>query len=101
MNQKEFIKLVVDVAAKREIKISQAVVKELLEVIEESLDLAILDGKTVKVFGCKFERRKKETETTGKVKQKDGSEIEWTKAPHTYPAVKYLKSKKDELTREI
>ena len=40
MNQKEFIKLIVDMAAKREIKISQAVVKELLEAIDNEVELA-------------------------------------------------------------
>ena len=66
MNQKEFIKLVVDMATKREIKISQAVVKELLEVIEDSFKRLIepsidreirndltekADMQAIKVFG--------------------------------------------------
>lgn len=99
MNQKEFIKLVVDMAAKREIKISQAVVKELLEVIEESLDLAILDGKTVKVFGCKFESVEK-APASG-VTRLGGKETAWSKPGRIVPSVKYLKKKKDELTKEI
>ena len=99
MNQKEFIKLVVDMATKREIKISQAVVKELLEVIEESLDLAILDGKTVKAFGCKFETVEK-APASG-VTRLGGQEKPWSKPGRIVPSVKYLKSKKDELTREI
>ena len=99
MNQKEFIKLVVDMATKREIKISQAVVKELLEVIEESLDLAILDGKTVKAFGCKFETVEK-APTSG-VTRLGGKETAWSKPGRIVPSVKYLKKKKDELTKEI
>ena len=101
MNQKEFIKSIVEIAKEREIELSQAIVKEILEVIETVIDNAILEGKTVKVLGCKFERKIKENETSGTVKQKDGTEVTWTKAPHSYPTVKYLKSKKDELTREI
>lgn len=99
MNQKEFIKLVVDMATKREIKISQAVVKELLEVIEESLDLVILDGKTVKVFGCKFESVEK-APASG-VTRLGGKETAWSKPGRIVPSVKYLKKKKDELTKEI
>ena len=99
MNQKEFIKLVVDVAAKREIKISQAVVKELLEVIEESLDLAILDGKTVKAFGCKFMQVEK-PETSG-VTRLGGQEKTWTKPAHLSAKVSYLPSKRKSLEREI
>lgn len=99
MNQKEFIKLVVDMAAKREIKISQAVVKELLEVIEESLDLAILDGKTVKAFGCKFMQVEKPA--TSGVTKLGGKETAWSKPGRIVPSVKYLKSKREALTREI
>ena len=99
MNQKEFIKLVLDVSAKREIKISQAVVKELLEVIEESLDLAILDGKTVKAFGCKFMQVEK-PETSG-VTRLGGKETNWTKPAHLSAKVSYLPSKRKSLEREI
>lgn len=101
MQKKELIKLIVELAKERGIEISQAAVTELLDVIEVARDNAILEGKTVKVLGCKFERKIKENETSGTVKQKDGTEVTWTKAPHSYPTVKYLKSKKDELTREI
>ena len=99
MNQKEFIKLVVDMATKREIKISQAVVKELLEVIEESLDLAILDGKTVKAFGCKFMQVEK-PETSGVTRLGD-KEKTWTKPAHLSAKVSYLPSKRKSLEREI
>lgn len=99
MNQKEFIKLVVDMAAKREIKISQAVVKELLEVIEESLDLAILDGKTVKVFGCKFMQVEKPA--TSGVTKLGGKETTWEKPAHKSAKVAYLPSKRKSLEREI
>ena len=99
MNQKEFIKLIVDMAAKREIKMSQAVVKELLEAIEESLDLAILDGKVVKAFGCKFMQVEK-TETSG-VTRLGGKETVWTKPAHRAAKVSYLPSKRKSLEREI
>ena len=99
MNQKEFIKLIVDMAAKREIKISQAVVKELLEAIEESLDLAILDGKVVKAFGCKFMQVEK-AETSG-ITKLGGQETRWTKPAHKAAKVSFLPSKKKSLEREI
>lgn len=99
MNQKEFIKLIVDMATKREIKISQAVVKELLEAIEESLDLAILDGKVVKAFGCKFMQVEK-AETSG-VTRLGGKETIWTKPAHRAAKVSYLPSKRKSLEREI
>ena len=101
MNQKEFLKAIVAEAKEREIELSQVIVKELLEIIENAIDNAVLEGKTVKTLGLKFERKVKENETSGTVKQKDGTAVTWTKAPHSYPSVKYLKSKKDELTREI
>lgn len=99
MNQKEFIKLIVDMAAKREIKISQAVVKELLEAIEESLDLAILDGKVVKAFGCKFMQVEK-AETSG-IAKLGGQETRWVKPAHKSVKVSYLPSKRKSLEREI
>ena len=99
MNQKEFIKLIVDMAAKWEIKISQAVVKELLEAIEESLDLAILEGKVVKVFGCKFEQIGK-PETSG-ITRLGGKETHWTKPAHKAAKVSFLPSKRKSLEREI
>ena len=99
MNQKEFIKLIVDMAAKREIKISQAVVKELLEAIEESLDIPILEGKVVKVFGCKFEQIGK-PETSG-ITRLGGKETHWTKPAHKAAKVSFLPSKRKSLEREI
>ena len=45
MNQKEFIKSIVEIAKEREIQLSQAIVKELLDVIEVARDNAILEGK--------------------------------------------------------
>ena len=52
MNQKEFLKAIVAEAKEREIELSQAIVKELLEVIETAIDNAVLEGKTVKVFNA-------------------------------------------------
>ena len=99
MNKKEFIKSIVTLAKEREIELSQAIVKELLEVVEASIDNAILEGKTVKVFGLKFEQVEK-TETSGTTKL-GGKETHWTKPAHKAAKVSYLPSKRKSLEREI
>ena len=92
MNQKEFIKSIVAIAKEREIELSQAIVKELLEVIETSIDNAILEGKTVKTLGCKFEQVEK-PQTSG-VTRLGGNETAWTKPAHKAAKVSYLPSKR-------
>ena len=99
MNQKEFIKSIVTLAKEREIELSQAIVKELLEVIETSIDNAILDGKVVKAFGCKFMQVEK-AETSG-ITKLGGQETRWVKPAHKSAKVSYLPSKRKSLEREI
>lgn len=99
MNQKEFLKAVVSIAKEREIELSQAIVKELLEVIETAIDNAILEGKVVKVFGCKFEQIGK-PETSG-ITRLGGKETHWTKPAHKAAKVSFLPSKRKSLEREI
>ena len=99
MNQKEFLKAIVAEAKEREIELSQAIVKELLEVIETSIDNAILEGKTVKALGLKFEQVEK-PETSG-VTRLGGNETAWTKPAHKAAKVSYLPSKRKSLEREI
>ena len=99
MNQKEFIKSIVTLAKEREIELSQAIVKELLEVIEIARDNAILEGKTVKFLGCKFEQVEK-PETSG-VTKLGGNETKWVKPAHKAAKVSFLPSKKKSLEIEI
>ena len=95
MNKKELIKAIVEEAKKRGIDISQAVVTELLDVIEVTRDNAILEGKTVKVLGCKFEQVEK-PETSG-VTKLGGNETKWVKPAHKAAKVSFLPSKKKTL----
>ena len=95
MNKKELIKAIVEEAKKRGIDISQAVVTELLDVIEVTRDNAILEGKTVKVLGCKFEQVEK-PETSG-VTKLGGNETKWVKPAHKAAKVSFLPSKKKSL----
>ena len=99
MNKKELIKAIVEEAKKRGIDISQAVVTELLDVIEVTRDNAILEGKTVKVLGCKFEQVEK-PETSG-VTKLGGNETKWVKPAHKAAKVSFLPSKKKSLEIEI
>lgn len=99
MNQKEFIKSIVAIAKEREIELSQAIVKELLEVIETAIDNAILEGKTVKTLGLKFEQVTKEAKSG--VTQLGGTTTEWHKPTHKSAKVSYLPSKRKSLEREI
>ena len=99
MNQKDFLKAVVTEAKEREIELSQAIVKELLDVMEVAIDNAILEGKTVKVLGLKFEQVEK-PETSG-VTKLGGKETAWTKPAHKAAKVSYLPSKRKSLEREI
>ena len=99
MNQKEFIKSIVEIAKEREIELSQAIVKELLDVIEVARDNAILEGKTVKFLGCKFEHIEK-PQTSGTT-QLGGKETKWVKPAHKAAKVSFLPSKKKSLEIEI
>ena len=99
MNQKEFIKSIVAIAKEREIELSQVIVKELLEIIENAIDNAVLEGKTVKTLGCKFEQVEK-PQTSG-VTRLGGTETHWTKPAHKAAKVSYLPSKRKSLEREI
>jgi nucleoid DNA-binding protein len=95
MNQKELIKVLSE-----KVELPQVKVKEMLDAIEETIDAVVLEGKTLKVMGLKFEKKEK-PRTQGVVKMASGEEVEWCKEAHTYPSVKYLKSKRDELSRNI
>ena len=95
MNKKELIKLIVELAKERGIDISQAAVTELLDVIEVTRDNAILEGKTVKFLGCKFEHIEK-PETSGTT-QLGGKETKWVKPAHKAAKVSFLPSKKKSL----
>ena len=99
MQKKELIKLIVELAKERGIEISQAAVTELLDVIEVARDNAILEGKTVKTLGCKFEQVEK-PQTSG-VTRLGGNETSWTKPAHKAAKVSYLPSKRKSLEREI
>ena len=99
MNKKELIKLIVELAKERGIDISQAAVTELLDVIEVARDNAILEGKTVKFLGCKFEQVEK-PETSG-VTKLGGNETKWVKPAHKAAKVSFLPSKKKSLEIEI
>ena len=99
MNQKEFIKSIVNIAKERELELSQVIVKELLEVIEAAIDNAILSGKGVKTLGLKFEQVEKEAKNG--VTQLGGCATEWYKPAHKAAKVSYLPSKRKSLEREI
>lgn len=99
MNQKEFLKSIVEELAEKGIKISQADVKEVLNTVEEVIDNAILNGQVVKAFGCKFQSVEK-PETSG-VTKLGGEEKTWTKPAHLAAKVSYLPTKKKSLEREI
>ena len=99
MNKKEFVKAIVELAKERGIDISQAAVTELLDVIEVTRDNAILEGKTVKFLGCKFQQIEK-PETSG-VSKLHGKETSWTKPAHKTVKVSFMKKKRESLEIEI
>ena len=99
MQKKELIKLIVELAKERGIEISQAAVTELLDVIEVARDNAILEGKTVKFLGCKFEQVEK-PQASGTT-QLGGKETKWVKPAHKAAKVSFLPSKKKSLEIEI
>ena len=71
----------------------------LLDVIEVARDNAILEGKTVKFLGCKFEHIEK-PQTSG-VTKLGGNETKWVKPAHKAAKVSFLPSKKKSLEIEI
>lgn len=99
IKKNDFIKSIVSEAEARDIKISQAVVKELLNVIETCLDNVMDQNEDVTIFGCKFgtktQSARKGTSTMG------GEAKEWFTPEMQVPYVKILKSKKQALSKEI
>lgn len=98
IKKNDFIKSIVSEAEVRDIKISQAVVKELLNVIETCIDNVMDQNEDVTLFGYKFGMK---TQAARKGISRMGEAKEWFTPEMQVPYVKVLKSKKQALSKEI
>lgn len=97
MKKQDFMKLVQNNASEKGIELSLDVVKELLDVIETSIETVIVAEDTVNVMGLSFKSVDK-PETSGTT-QLGGNETHWTKAAHKAGKVGFTPSKKKSLER--
>lgn len=98
IKKNDFIKNVVLEAEAKDIKISQAVVKELLNVIETCIDNVMEQNEDITLFGYKFGMK---TQAARKGISRMGETKEWSTPEMQVPYVKVLKSKKQALSKEI
>ena len=98
IKKNDFIKNIVLEAEARDIKISQAVVKELLNVVETCIDNVMDQNEDITIFGYKFGMK---TQAARKGISRMGEAKEWSTPEMQVPYVKVLKSKKQALSKEI
>ena len=98
IKKNDFIKSIVSEAEVRDIKVSQAVVKELLNVIETCIDNVMGQNEDITLFGYKFGMK---TQAARKGISRMGEAKEWFTPEMQVPYVKVLKSKKQALSKEI
>lgn len=99
MKKTDFIKRVVEVAEGRELRLTQVAVKELLDVMEDVIDEVIVAEDEVAIMGYKF-TVKDQAARTGVSKMGD-EPVEWSSPARRVPTVNVMKSKKDQLSKEI
>lgn len=99
MKKAEFIQEVVAVGKENGLRLSQELVKGVLEAIEVVTDKVIQSEDTVIYNGVQF-GAKEVAARKGTLKKENGEEIEWTTPAKISPYVKMMKSKRVSLERE-
>lgn len=100
MKKIEFIQNVVTIAKENEIKLTQDTANKVLDVIEEAIDGVITSGEHVTIMGIKFEP-KLQKGRTGTINLGNRSGETYSTPDKIVPAVKFVKSKKEALSREV
>lgn len=99
MKKQEFILEVTNIAKENGAKVSQEGVKQVIAAMEEVIGQVVAAQDEVAFAGIKISTREQD-ERTGVSKMKD-VETHWSTPKMIVPTVKFLKSKKTELSVEI
>ncbi len=98
MKKHEFIQNVVTIAKENEIKLTQDTASKLLDIIEEAIDGVIEAQDQVTVMGMKFST-KLQKGRTGTINLGSRAGETYSTPNKIVPNVKFIKSKKDSLSR--
>jgi nucleoid DNA-binding protein len=98
MKKQEFIQNVVAIAKEKEIKITQETASKILDVIEEAIDGVIVAQDYVTIMGMKFDT-KLQKGRTGIINLGSRAGEAYTTPDKVVPNVKFIKSKKDSLSK--
>lgn len=98
MKKNEFIQNFVTIAKENEIKLTKDTASKLLDIIEETIDGVLEAQDKVVVMGMKFET-KLQKGRTGTIKLGSRAGETYTTTDKIVPSVKFMKSKKDSLTK--
>ena len=98
MKKQEFIQNVVTIAKENEIKLTKDTANKLLDIIEEAIDGVIIAQEHVTIMGMKFET-KLQKGRTGTINLGSRAGETYSTPDKIVPSVKFVKSKKDSLTK--
>jgi len=98
MKKHEFIQNFVTIAKENDIKLTKDTASKLLDIIEETIDGVIEAQDQVVIMGMKFET-KLQKGRTGTIKLGSRAGETYSTPDKIVPAVKFMKSKKDSLTK--
>ena len=98
MKKQEFIQNVVAIAKENEIKLTKDTASKLLDIIEEAIDGVIVADEQVTIMGMKFET-KLQKGRTGTINLGNRAGETYSTPDKVVPSVKFIKSKKDALTK--
>ena len=98
MKKQEFIQNVVTIAKDNNIKLTKDTASKLLDIIEETIDGVIVAQEQVTIMGMKFET-KLQKGRTGTINLGSRAGETYSTPDKIVPSVKFVKSKKDSLTR--
>lgn len=99
MKKQEFVQEVANLAKENNAKVSQEDVKKVLAAMEEVIGQVVAAEDEVAFAGIKISTRK--VEARSGVSKLRGVETSWETPAMRVPTVKFLKSKKDELSVEL
>lgn len=100
MKKQELITGIVEILKEREVKASQVLVKEVLEALEETIDAVVEAQDEVTVCGIKIATKEQEAKS-GVINFGSRQGETWSTNKMIVPTVKFLDSKKKQLSVEI
>ena len=98
MKKQEFIQNVVAIAKEEGIKLTQDTANKVLDIVEEAIDGVIVAQDHVTIMGMKFDT-KLQKGRTGTINLGSRAGETYSTPDKVVPSVKFIKSKKDFLTK--